>query len=91
MQSHDGANAGTQPMGAVAHLTVSTDRNGRFSGYYKCSLCNAEFRPNFRDVGQLSRDFSAHVRLSHPAQGGYIQGPKAESPDGLRRKKRSTT
>jgi hypothetical protein len=55
-------------MGAVAHLLAATDRNGRFSGYYKCSLCAAEFRPNTKQLGEMAFFFSAHVRLSHPAQ-----------------------
>ncbi len=33
-------------MGDVAHLIAATDREGRFSGYYRCSLCDATFRPN---------------------------------------------
>jgi hypothetical protein len=54
-------------MGEVAHLTAATDRKGRFSGYYKCSLCSAEFRPNPKNPGELSKTFAAHVRLLHPA------------------------
>src|SRR5438132_13266037 len=41
-------------MEAVAHLTAATDRSGKFSGYYKCSQCDAEFRPNPKDLGELS-------------------------------------
>jgi hypothetical protein len=52
-------------MGTIAHLTAATDRNGKFSGYYKCSLCSAEFRPNPKDRGELSRTFEAHVKHSH--------------------------
>jgi hypothetical protein len=50
------------------HLTTATDRNGRFSGYYKCSHCVAEFRPNPDAVKEMAFFFAAHVRLSHPAQ-----------------------
>ena len=53
-------------MGPVAHLTAAKDRNGRFSGYYKCSHCNAEFRPNPKCPGELTKTFVAHVRVSHP-------------------------
>jgi hypothetical protein len=53
-------------MGEDAHLTAAKDRNGRFSGYYKCSLCNAEFRPNPKHLGEMAVTFAAHVRLSHP-------------------------
>jgi hypothetical protein len=52
-------------MGTVAHLIPAKDRKGRFSGYYKCSLCVAEFRQNPKDPAELSRTFAAHVRLSH--------------------------
>jgi hypothetical protein len=30
------------------------DRKGRFSGYYKCSLCAAEFRRNPKDPVEMS-------------------------------------
>ncbi len=54
-------------MGEDAHLTAAKDRNGRFSGYYKCSLCSAEFRRNPHQLGEMIIAFAAHVRLSHPA------------------------
>ncbi len=47
-------------------LTAATDRNGRFSGYYKCSLCVAEFRPNPNQLGEMAFFFAGHIRLSHP-------------------------
>ena len=53
-------------MGTVAHLTAAKDRNGRFSGYYKCSLCAAEFRPNPNQLGEMAFFFAGHIRLSHP-------------------------
>ena len=40
-----------------AHLTAAKDRNGRFSGYYKCSHCNAEFRPNPNNHMEMSIGF----------------------------------
>jgi hypothetical protein len=49
-------------------LTAATDRNGKFSGYYRCSLCVAEFRPNPECHKEMTSFFAAHVRLSHPAQ-----------------------
>jgi hypothetical protein len=52
-------------MGTVAHLVAATDRNGRFSGYYRCSLCVAEFRPNPKQLEEMASFFAAHVRLSH--------------------------
>ena len=42
-------------MGEDAHLIAAKDRNGRSSGYYKCSLCTAEFRANPEDRGELSK------------------------------------
>ena len=54
-------------MGEDAHLTAAKDSKGRFSGYYKCSLCPAEFRPNPENVRELMFFFAAHIRLSHPA------------------------
>jgi hypothetical protein len=47
-------------------LTAAKDRNGRFSGYNKCSLCDAEFRPNPENVREIAMFFAAHIRCSHP-------------------------
>jgi hypothetical protein len=47
-------------MGEDARLAAAKDRAGRFSGYYKCSLCNAEFRP------ELAITFALHVKSVHP-------------------------
>jgi predicted small metal-binding protein len=52
-------------MGKEGHLTAAKDRKGRFSGYYKCSLCEAEFRPNLNDLAEISKTFAAHLRVSH--------------------------
>ena len=49
-------------------LIPATDRNGKFSGYYKCSVCVAEFRPNPDNIKEMAFFFAAHLRLSHPAQ-----------------------
>lgn len=54
-------------MGDTAHLSAVKDRNGGFSGYYKCSLCAAEFRPNPKNLGEMSGFFAAHVQSEHPA------------------------
>jgi len=51
-------------MGGDAHLDAAKDRNGRFSGYYKCSLCPAEFRPNPRHIGEMMIAFTANVRIA---------------------------
>jgi hypothetical protein len=53
-------------MEAVAHLTAAKDRHGKFSGYYKCSLCGAEFRPNSKCLAEMWETFAAHVQFSHP-------------------------
>lgn len=55
-------------MAALVHLIAVPDRNGRFSGYYRCSLCMAEFRPNPKDRGELAKVFADHVRHAHPEQ-----------------------
>jgi hypothetical protein len=52
-----------------AHLTAAKDRFGRFSGSYRCSLCNAEFRPNPKNLQEISNFFAAHVMYAHPASG----------------------
>ena len=52
-------------MGIAVHLTAATDRKGRFSGYYKCSVCEAEFRPNPECPGELSKTFDSHAKYSH--------------------------
>jgi hypothetical protein len=48
------------------HLTAVIDRNRRFSGYYRCSHCEAEFRPNPENLSEMISLFAAHIRLSHP-------------------------
>jgi len=53
-------------MGEDARLAAAKDRAGRFSGYYKCSLCNAEFRPNPEDLKELAITFALHVKSVHP-------------------------
>jgi hypothetical protein len=53
---------------AAAHLIAAIDRKGKFSGYYKCSVCQAEFRPNPEFRGELSKTFDAHVQFSHSAK-----------------------
>lgn len=55
-------------MGTIPHLTPAIDRKGKFSGYYRCSLCVAEFRPNPQCLKEIATFFAAHVRLSHPAK-----------------------
>ena len=70
-------------MNEGAHLTAAKDREGRFSGYYKCSLCKAEFRPNPKDLREISSFFAAHVRYSHPASETIRAGPKSIPPHGL--------
>ena len=64
-------------MGTIAHLIAAKDRNGRFSGYYKCSHCVAEFRPNSNQPREIASFFAGHVRISHPidkaAPGDIVQ------------------
>jgi hypothetical protein len=55
-------------MAEDAHLTAAKDREGRFSGYYKCSLCGAEFRPNPENRGEMMIIFTRHIERSHPSQ-----------------------
>jgi hypothetical protein len=50
-----------------AHLIAAKDRNGRFSGYYKCSLCVPEFRGDPKQLKEMAFFFAAHIRLSHPS------------------------
>ena len=59
------------------YLTAAKDRNGRFSGYFKCSLCVAEFRPNPEHVKEMAFFFAAHVRLSHCGDQTTDKGPNA--------------
>ena len=54
-------------MTGAAHLVAATDRTGHFSGYCKCSLCGAEFRPNPKRIREITETFAAHIRYSHPA------------------------
>jgi hypothetical protein len=46
-------------------LIAAKDRHGRFSGYYKCSHCPAEFRPNLQNPAELWNFFASHVQLKH--------------------------
>lgn len=55
-------------METIPNLTPAIDRKGKFSGYYRCSLCAAEFRPNPKCLKEIATFFAAHVRLSHPAR-----------------------
>jgi hypothetical protein len=55
-------------MGEDAHLTAAKDREGRFSGYYKCSLCDAKFRPNPENRGEMMIIFTRHIERSHCSQ-----------------------
>jgi hypothetical protein len=50
-----------------AHLIAAKDRSGRFSGYYKCSRCVAEFRGDSKELKETAFFFAAHVRLAHPS------------------------
>ena len=65
-------------MGEDVHLTAAKDRTGRFSGCYKCSLCEAEFRPNPKNIREIAIFFAAHIRCSHPTlktpQGSFSPG-----------------
>ena len=67
-------------MGEAAHLTAAKDRNGRFSGYYKCSRCDAEFRPNPKSLGEMAIAFAGHVRISHPADEATGEDVKTRRP-----------
>jgi predicted small metal-binding protein len=61
-----------------AHLTAAKDREGRFSGYYKCSLCVAEFRPNPDNREEMMITFAHHVREAHPSQKSIREDVKQE-------------
>jgi hypothetical protein len=54
-------------MGGNPHLTAAKNRRGGFSGYYKCSLCEAEFRPNPESRMEMTSFYAAHVRDTHLA------------------------
>jgi hypothetical protein len=62
-------------MGEDAHLVAATDRKGGFSGYYKCSLCDATFRPNPDNRQEMVVIFARHVELSHPSQKASSEKP----------------
>jgi hypothetical protein len=34
---------------------------GKFTGDYKCSLCDTRFRPHPKDQGVMATEFAAHV------------------------------
>jgi hypothetical protein len=52
-----------------AHLVPVKDRDGKFTGDYKCSLCDdTVFRPYPGKQSVLNEEFNAHKRLSHPPQ-----------------------
>src|SRR5260370_25576543 len=72
-------------MGEDVHLTAAKDRNGRFSGYYKCSHCQAEFRPNPKVIREIAASFAAHVKCSHPAP----ESENAMLPDMSRRQRKA--
>jgi hypothetical protein len=55
-------------MGEDARLIAASDRKGGFSGYYRCSLCDATFRPNPDHRREMMVFFARHVEQWHPSQ-----------------------
>ena len=52
-------------MRSEPHLTVVIDRNRKLTGYYRCWLCEAEFRPNPDNLGEMMTTFAQHVGSAH--------------------------
>jgi hypothetical protein len=62
-------------MGEDARLTAARDREGRFSGYYQCSLCDATFRSNPDNRQEMLVIFARHVEQLHPSQKASSEKP----------------
>jgi hypothetical protein len=41
---------------------------GKFTGDYKCSLCDTNFRPHPTNQGVMATEFAAHVGTAHHRQ-----------------------
>jgi|HubBroStandDraft_1064217.scaffolds.fasta_scaffold255323_2 hypothetical protein len=50
------------------HLDETFDRDGKFTGSYKCSACKVEFRPHPTKQGAMTDEFNEHKRLVHPVK-----------------------
>jgi hypothetical protein len=46
------------------YLVSVMSRKGKFLGSYRCSHCDAEFRPN--KPGEVAATFAIHVQQAHP-------------------------
>jgi hypothetical protein len=42
------------------------DANGRFTGFYSCSACDAEFKPHPLKLEAMSQEFTSHAMRQHP-------------------------
>ncbi|HEY5214387.1 MAG TPA: hypothetical protein VIJ38_15335 [Acidobacteriaceae bacterium] len=43
------------------------DHKGKWTGNYKCSLCDTEFRKHPNNPATMTDEFNAHVRSVHPS------------------------
>ena len=42
------------------------DATGKFTGFYKCSACDAEFKPHPLKPEAMSQEFTSHIMRHHP-------------------------
>jgi hypothetical protein len=48
-----------------AYLVVLRDPTGASTGYYRCSLCNAEFHSDPEKPDEMASNFAVHVGYAH--------------------------
>ena len=56
-----------------AYLVAVKDDEGTPTGYYRCSLCNAEIRSNPQNPGDMAIVFAVHVGHAHRNPRGPIE------------------
>ena len=56
-------------------LLSAKDVNGKFTGFYKCSACDTEFKPHPLKPYAMSQEFTSHVMRYHPGSTPEVQPP----------------
>jgi hypothetical protein len=60
-------------MAEDAYLVALKDPKGAASGYYGCSLCNAEFTSDRPNPEEMAINFAIHVRHVHRGHKARIE------------------
>lgn len=55
-------------MANEAQLVSVKDRKGKFTGNYRCVLCDMEFRPDPAKPASMHQEFQTHLQQAHPSR-----------------------